>query len=63
MKARGLLLIWLDEDIGWHDSATGKRVRRRKYSEAAIQSCLIIKSLFNIALCQAMHCAKPAQAG
>jgi len=38
----------------WHGSASGKRGRRPKYSEAAIQFCLTIKGLFNLALRQAM---------
>ena len=50
LKARGSLLIWLDEAMCWHGSASGKRGRRPKYSEAAIQFCLTIKGLFNLAL-------------
>ncbi|MBB6132652.1 hypothetical protein HD842_000763 [Massilia aurea] len=38
----------------WQGSASGKRGRRPKYSEAAIQFCLNIKGLFNLALRQAM---------
>jgi hypothetical protein len=36
LKARGSLLIWLDQDMCWHGSASGKRGRSRKYSEAAM---------------------------
>ena len=42
----------------WHGSASGKRGRRPKYSEAAIQFCLTIKGLFNLALRQAMGMAQ-----
>jgi len=42
----------------WHGSASGKRGRSQKYSEAAIQFCLTIKSLFNLALRQAMGMAQ-----
>ena len=58
LKARGSLLIWLDKDMRWHGSASGKRGRRPKYSEAAIQFCLTIKGLFNLALRQAMGMAQ-----
>jgi len=57
LKARGSLLIWLDKDMCWHGSASGKR-RRPNYSEAAIQFCLTIKGLFNLALRQAMGMAQ-----
>jgi hypothetical protein len=50
LKARGSLLIWLDKDMCWRGSASGKWGRRPKYSEAAIQFCLTIKGLFNLAL-------------
>lgn len=58
LKARGSLLIWLDQDMCWHGKASGKRGRSRKYSEAAIQFCLTIKGLFNLALRQAMGMAQ-----
>lgn len=45
-EARGSLLIWLDKDMCWHGSASGKRGQGPKYSEAAIQFCLMIKGLF-----------------
>ncbi len=50
LKARGSLLIWLDKEICWHGSASGKRGRSPKYSESAIQLCLTIKGQFNLAL-------------
>lgn len=41
-----------------HRSASDKRGRSQKYSEAAIQFYLTIKSLFNLALRQAMDIAQ-----
>jgi hypothetical protein len=58
LKARGSLLIWLDKDMCWHRSASGKRGRRPKYSEAAIQFCLTIKGLLNLPLRQTMGVAQ-----
>lgn len=58
LKARASLLIWLDKDMCWHGSASGKRGRHPKYSEAAIQFCLSIKGLFNLVLRQAMGMAQ-----
>jgi hypothetical protein len=58
LKARGSLLIWLDKDMCWHGSASGERGRREKYSEAAIQFCLTIKGLFNLAPGQTMGTAQ-----
>ena len=54
LKAPGSLLIWLDKDMCWHGSASGKRGRSPKYSEAAVQFCLTVKGLFNLPLRQAM---------
>jgi len=58
LKARGSLLIWLDKDMRWHGSASGKRGRSPTYSEAAIQFCLTIKGLFSLPLRQAMGMAQ-----
>jgi hypothetical protein len=58
LKTRGSLLIWLGRDMSWHGSANGKRGRSPKYSQAAIQFCLIIKGLFNLVLRQAMGMAQ-----
>ena len=54
LRARGSLLVWLDKDMRWHGGASGKRGRSPTYSEAAIQFCLTMKSLFNLPLRQAM---------
>jgi hypothetical protein len=58
LKSRDSMLISLDKDMRWHGSASGKRGRSPKYSEAAIQFCLTIKGLFNLALRQAMGMAQ-----
>jgi hypothetical protein len=42
----------------WHGSASGKRGRIPKYSEAAVQFCLTVKGLFNLPLRQAMGMAQ-----
>ena len=38
----------------WYAAATGKRGRRQVFSDAAIQFCLSIKSLFGLALRQSL---------
>jgi hypothetical protein len=48
------LTIWLDKDMQWYAPASGKRGRQRVFSEAAIQFCLSIKCLFNLALRQSL---------
>jgi len=53
LKARGSLMIWLDRDMHWLGSPLGKRGRTQTFSDAAIQFCLTIKCLFNLALRQA----------
>ncbi len=58
LKARSLLLIWLDRDMCWHGSASDKSGRRQKHREAAIQFCLTIEGPFNLALRQAMGMAQ-----
>ncbi|WP_075790967.1 IS5 family transposase [Massilia putida] len=54
LRTRGSLLVWLDKDMRWHGGASRKRGRSPTYSEAAIQFCLTMKSLFNLQLRQAM---------
>jgi hypothetical protein len=49
LKARGSLTIWLDKDMQWYAPASGQRGRQRIFSEAAVQFCLSIKCLFNLA--------------
>ncbi|WP_037259944.1 IS5 family transposase, partial [Roseivivax halodurans] len=52
LKQRGSLTIWFDPDMVWVPSATGKRGRQRRYSDAAIQTCLMMKVPFGMALWQ-----------
>ena len=54
LKARGSLMIWLDRDMSWHGTPLGKRGRTPTFSDTAIQFCLTIKCLFNLALRQAV---------
>ena len=54
LKARGSLTVWLDRDMQCYAAATGKRGRRQVFSDAAIQFCLSIKSLFGLALRQSL---------
>ena len=54
LKARGSLMIWLDRDMSWHGPPLGKRGRTPTFSDTAIQFCLTIKCLFNLALRQAV---------
>ena len=58
LRSRGSLLIWLDTEMIWlapHDGSPG---RPAVFSDAAIQFCLTIKGLFNLALRQAMGMAQ-----
>ena len=52
LKKRGSLTIWFDPDMIWTPPPTGRRGRRRSYSDAAIQTCLTMKVLFGMALRQ-----------
>ncbi len=61
-------MIWLDRDLQWSGLASGKRGRPSLFSDAAIQFCLTIKSLFGLALRQAMgmfnaQARRPAMVG
>ena len=49
---RGSLLLWIDKDMDWLAPASGKQGRSEKFTDAAIQFCLIVKSLFGLALRQ-----------
>ncbi|MEG0921771.1 MAG: transposase [Comamonas sp.] len=53
LNACGSLTIWLDKKISWFAAASGKRRHSPKFSDAAIQFCLTVKSLFGLALRQA----------
>ena len=52
LRRRGSLLIWLDQEMEWRASASGRPGRSETYSDAAIQFCLSIKVLFGLALRQ-----------
>jgi len=52
LKSRGSLTVWFDPNMSWFGVHTGKPGRYQTFSNAAIQTCLIIKSLFQLALRQ-----------
>jgi IS5 family transposase len=54
LKQRGALLLWIDKDMEWQAKPSGKRGRAEKFSDAAIQFCLMLKNLYGLALRQAM---------
>lgn len=54
LKARGSLTVWLEKGMQWYAPATGKRGRQPIFSDAAIQFCLSIKSLFSLPLRQSL---------
>jgi hypothetical protein len=45
---RGNISIWFDPTTQWYAQPKGKQGRTQIYSDAAIQCCLIIKSLFRL---------------
>lgn len=45
--ARGSLTMWLDQGMQWFGAPSSKRGRSESISDAAIQFCLSIKSLFD----------------
>ena len=51
---RGSLLIWLDREMEWLASPSGRPGRPPTFSDAAIQLCLSLKVLFGLALRQTM---------
>lgn len=53
LKQRGSLLLWIDKEMDWLSPGSGKRGRADKFSDAAIQFCLMLKNLFGLALRQA----------
>jgi hypothetical protein len=54
LKARGSLTIWLDRDMQWLATPSGKRGRQQMFSDACIQFCLSLKCLFNLPLRQTL---------
>lgn len=53
LRQRGSTLIWIDKDMDWLAPGSGKRGRAEKFSDAAIQFCLMFKNLFGLAMRQA----------
>ena len=47
---RGNIAIWFDPKTQWYAQLQGKHGRNQTYSDAAIQCCLMIKSLFRLSL-------------
>ncbi|MCE0507282.1 IS5 family transposase [Roseivivax sp. GX 12232] len=52
LKQRGSLTICFDPGMAWKPPPTGKRGRQPCYSDAAIQTCLTMKVLFDLPLRQ-----------
>jgi hypothetical protein len=52
LRRRGSLLVWLDREMEWLATGSGRPGRSETYSDAAIQFCLSIKVLFGLALRQ-----------
>jgi hypothetical protein len=46
----GNIAIWFDPATQWYAPSKGKQGRNQTYSDAAIQCCLMIKSLFRLSL-------------
>ena len=47
---RGNIAIWFDPATQWYAPSKGKQGRNQTYSDAAIQCCLMIKSLLRLSL-------------
>ncbi len=54
LKARGSLTVYLDRDMQWLATPSGKRGRQQIFSDASIQFCLSLKCLFNLPLRQTL---------
>ena len=52
LKQRGSLLIWFDSGMEWQAAPSGRRGRPATFSDAAIQTCLMLKALFGLPLRQ-----------
>lgn len=52
LKHRGSLTMWVDTSLQWMPEPSGKRGRQRQFSDAAIQFCLTMKTLFALPLRQ-----------
>lgn len=55
LRKRGDITIWFSDDAvtGWHpERIVGKRGRPQKYSESAIECCLMLRQVYGLALRQ-----------
>jgi hypothetical protein len=52
LAPRGSLQVWFDPGMQWLSTPTGKRGRQPMFSDAAIQTCLMLKGVFKLALRQ-----------
>lgn len=52
LRRRGSLLIWFDPEMEWQAGPRGRRGRPTTFSDAAIQTCLMLKALFGLPLRQ-----------
>jgi hypothetical protein len=52
LRQRGSLLIWFDPEMEWLAAPSGRRGRPATFSDAAIQTCLMLKALFGLPLRQ-----------
>nr|WP_307611278.1 transposase [Variovorax boronicumulans] len=63
LKRRGSLMVWLDADLQWRAPASGRSGRSTVFSDAAIQFCLTLKSMFGLGLRQATGLAESLISG
>ena len=52
LRQRGSLLVWFDPEMEWLAAPRGGRGRPETFSDAAIQTCLMLKALFGLPLRQ-----------
>lgn len=52
LRARGSLTIWFDASMAWEAEPSSKRGRQQRFSDGAIQACLMLKVLFRLPLRQ-----------
>src|SRR5919112_1292691 len=52
LKQRGSLRIWFDPEMEWLAAPSGRRGRPATFSDAAVQTCLMLKALFGLPLRQ-----------
>ena len=52
LRQRGSLLIWFDPEMEWIAAPSGRPGRPATFSDAAIQTCLMLKALFGLPLRQ-----------